>query len=106
MGLQVTIQDVLASARRARLLPLGPLANYAVVPIVTLGLLSLFHANPMVSVGFFVLAVCPGASNGPPITAIARGNVPWAIGLMVILAGLSAFLSPALLSAFLARIII
>jgi BASS family bile acid:Na+ symporter len=104
MGLQVTIQDVLASARPARRLWLGLLANYAIVPIVALGLLELFQANPMVSVGFFILAVCPGAPLGPPLTAIARGHVPWAIGMMVILAGLSAFLSPALLGAWLARI--
>jgi BASS family bile acid:Na+ symporter len=95
---------VLASARPARLLWLGLLANYVIVPLVALGLLELFQANPMVSVGFFILAVCPGAPIGPPLTAIARGNVPWAIGMMVVLAGLSAFLSPALLGAWLTRI--
>jgi BASS family bile acid:Na+ symporter len=104
MGLEVKFDDLLASARRARLLVLGLLANYVIVPIVTLGLLYLFQPNPAVSVGFFVLAVCPGAPIGPPITAVARGNVPWAIGIMVILAGLSAFLSPALVSVSLARI--
>jgi len=103
MGLQVTIPAVLASTRSARLLFQGLLANFVAVPLVTMGLLDLFQADPMVSAGFFVLAVCPGAPIGPPITAIARGNVPWAIGVMVILAGLSAFLSPALLSALLAR---
>ena len=104
MGLQVNIQDVLASASLARLLLLGLLANYVMIPIVTLGLLYVFQANPMVSAGFFILAVCPGAPLGPPLTTLARGNVPWAIGMMVILAGLSAFLSPALLGAWLPRI--
>jgi BASS family bile acid:Na+ symporter len=104
MGLQVEFEDVLASARPARLLVLGLLANYVLVPAVTLGLLYVFQANPMVSVGFFILAVCPGAPIGPPITAIARGNVPWAIGMMLILAGLSALLSPALLGVLLAQI--
>jgi bile acid:Na+ symporter, BASS family len=103
MGLQVTIPAVLASARSARLLLQGLLANYVAVPLVTMGLLDVFQADAMVSAGFFVLAVCPGAPIGPPITAIAKGNVPWAIGVMVILAGLSAFLSPALLSVLLAR---
>lgn len=104
MGLQVEFEDVLASARPARLLVLGLLANYVLVPAVTLGLLYVFQANPMVSVGFFILAVCPGAPIGPPITAIARGNVPWAIGMMLILAGLSALLSPALLGVLSAQI--
>jgi BASS family bile acid:Na+ symporter len=104
MGLQVSFAAVLASTRPARRLGLGLLANYVLVPVVTLGLLHLFQANPMVSVGFLVLAVCPGAPVGPPISAIARGNVPWSIGMMVILAGLSAFLSPALLGMLLARL--
>jgi BASS family bile acid:Na+ symporter len=104
MALRVSVRDVLDSARRLRLLVMGLLANYVMVPIVTLGLLHLFRANPMVSVGFFVLAVCPGAPIGPPITSLARGELPWAIGMMVILAGSSAFLSPALLALWLARI--
>jgi BASS family bile acid:Na+ symporter len=105
MGLQVTVEDVFASARPMRVLLLGLLANYVMVPLVTLCLLYLFRPDPMVSVGFFVLAVCPGAPVGPPITAVAKGNVPWAIGVMVILAGLCAFLSPALLGMCLTRLV-
>lgn len=97
MGMQVKFEAVMASTRPVRRVLLGVLANYLLVPIVTLVLLHAFQANPMVSVGFFVLAVCPGAPVGPPATTIAGGNVPWAIGMMVILSGLSAFLSPALL---------
>lgn len=68
------------------------------LPAVTLGLLSLFHADTMIAVGFLILASCPGAPVGPPITAIARGDVPWSLGMMLILAALSAILTPALLS--------
>jgi BASS family bile acid:Na+ symporter len=104
MGLQVNIQAVLASARPARRVALGLLANYLLVPAVTLGLLYVFQANPKVAVGFLVLAICPGAPVGPPITAVAGGSVPLAIAMMVILAGLSALLSPALLGVLLARV--
>jgi BASS family bile acid:Na+ symporter len=51
----------------------------------------------MVAAGFLILAVCPGAPFGPPLTAIAKGNVPVAVGLMVLLAGSSAFVAPPLL---------
>jgi BASS family bile acid:Na+ symporter len=102
MGLQVKWQAVTASTRPVLLVVLGLFANYVLVPAVTLGLLYLFQANPMVSAGFFILAVCPGAPIGPPVTGIAKGNVPWAIGMMTILAGSSVFLSPALLSVLLA----
>lgn len=51
-----------------------------------------------------MLAVCPGAPYGPPFTGIAHGNVPMAVGLMVILAGSSALLSPLLLTLLLPRV--
>ena len=68
------------------------------MPAITVGLLFLFQTSPAVSVGFLILAVCPGAPFAPLITAIARGHVPSAIGMMLILAGLSALLSPPLLA--------
>jgi BASS family bile acid:Na+ symporter len=105
MGLQVKFDDLRTSTRQPWQLLLAILANYVLVPIVTLGLLRAFQAAPTVSVGFFILAACPGAPVGPPITDIAKGNLPSAVGIMVILAGLSAFLSPVLLSAALARIV-
>ena len=104
MGMKVTLESLLTSARQTRLVLLGLLANYVLVPTVTIGLLLLLHTSPTVSVGFLVLAVCPGAPFAPPITAIARGNVPAATALMLILAGLSAFLSPSLLGVLLSRI--
>jgi len=101
MGLRVGVGELLASARPARRLVLGLIVNYALVPVVTIGLLHLFRADPMVSVGFLILASCPGAPVGPPITAIARGDVPWSIGMMLSLAGLSALVTPALLGVLL-----
>ena len=104
MGMQVKFQAVTASVRPVHRVALGLLANYLLVPAVTVGLLVLFQAAPLVSAGFLILAVCPGAPISPPATTIAKGNVAWAIGMMVILAGLSALLSPALLSLLLTRV--
>lgn len=105
MGLKVTFAEVLNATRQPRLIVLSLVANFLLVPAVTLGLLYLFDANPMVSVGFLILAICPGAPVGPPIAAIAKGDVPSSIGQMVILSGLSALLSPALLSLLMAQLL-
>lgn len=101
MGLRVGGEELLASARPARRLIPGLIANFALVPMVALGLLRVFRADPMVSVGFLILAACPGAPVGPPMTAIARGDVPRSLGMMLILAGLSAIVTPALLGVLL-----
>lgn len=97
IGLGVTCADLLASARDWRLAGRAALANYVCVPAATVGLMLLFGPHPLVAVGFLILAVCPGAPYGPPFTAVAKGDVPRAVGLMVLLAGSSAVLAPLLL---------
>jgi BASS family bile acid:Na+ symporter len=96
-GLGVTFVDLAGVARNVRLVARAGLANYVCVPAVTVGLLLLFNPHPMVAAGFLILAVCPGAPYGPPFSAIAKGNLAVAIGLMVMLAGSSAIIAPLLL---------
>lgn len=100
VGLGTSFADFVAAATDPRLITRAVIANYVLVPVVTVGLLLLFRAPPMVAVGFLILAVCPGGPYGPPYTAIAKGNASTAAGLMVILVASSALLSPALLRLF------
>jgi bile acid:Na+ symporter, BASS family len=97
IGLGVTLGDVLRVATDWRIVCKAAFASYVWVPAVAAGLLLLFQADPYVAAGFLVAAVCPGAPYGPPLTAIAKGNVAVSVGLMVILAGSSAVLAPLLL---------
>jgi BASS family bile acid:Na+ symporter len=97
IGLGVTLSDVLRVARSWSLVARAVFANYILVPASAVVLLLLFRANPMVAAGFLVAAACPGAPYGPPLTAMAKGNVPVSVGLMVILAGSSAIFAPLLL---------
>jgi BASS family bile acid:Na+ symporter len=101
IGLRVAFSDVLVAARRWQLILRAAVANYLVVPAATVVLLSLYHAKPMVAAGFLILAACPGAPYGPPLTAIAKGSVATSVGLMVILASSSAIVAPLLLSVLL-----
>ena len=93
VGLRVRSAELARTAGNWRLLARAAVANYVLVPAVTVALLMLFHAGAMVAAGFLVLAVCPGAPYGPPFAAIARANVPVAVGLMAILAGTSTIIS-------------
>lgn len=101
VGLGTAPRDVLAAIKQWRLMLRAAVANYVLVPAVTVALLLAFQARPMAAAGFLILAVCPGAPYGPPLTAIAKGNVATAIGWMAILATSSALLAPLLLSVLL-----
>jgi bile acid:Na+ symporter, BASS family len=105
IGLSVRFEQVAASLRRTRLVVLGVVANFVLVPLVTVALLHCFQAQPLVSAGFLILAVCPGAPVGPSFTSVAKGNVSIATGAMVVLAGLSAVLAPTLLTVLLRWIV-
>lgn len=97
IGIRVPLADLVGVLRNGRLVAGAVLANYVCVPAITVGLLLLFAAQPMVAAGFLVLAVCPGAPFSPLFVSIAKGNVTVAVGLMVILAGSSAVVAPLLL---------
>jgi BASS family bile acid:Na+ symporter len=94
IGISVTFTDLALVARNRRLLIHGALSSYVCVPVATVFLSHLLDADPLVAAGFLIMAVCPGAPYGPPLTAIAQGNVPAAVGLMVLLAGSSAIIAP------------
>ncbi|MBS0209527.1 MAG: bile acid:sodium symporter [Planctomycetes bacterium] len=98
VGMSVTIGELLAAARRWGVILLAALANFVVVPLAVVVLLWLFGAAPLVSVGFLILAVCPGAPMGPSFVDTARGDVPLATALMVLLAACSVVAAPLLLS--------
>jgi bile acid:Na+ symporter, BASS family len=97
IGLGVTFSEVVGVARNRRFIGKALFANYVFFPAVAVALLLAFRSNPMVAAGFLIAAVCPGAPFGPPLTAIAKGNVVTSVGLMVVLAGSSAFVAPLLL---------
>lgn len=97
IGLGITAQQVVAVAKSRRMVASAALANYVFVPACALALQMLFHWPPLLAAGFLITAVCPGAPYGPPFAGLAGGNVPAAIGLMTLLAGSSAIVSPLLL---------
>jgi BASS family bile acid:Na+ symporter len=98
IGLGVGLSELAATAKNWQLVVKVMLANYVCVPLIAVGLLISFHPlDPMVSVGFLILAVCPGAPFGPSCTRLAKGNVAASVGQMVMLAASSAIVAPILL---------
>ncbi|AEB08641.1 bile acid:sodium symporter family protein [Desulfobacca acetoxidans] len=98
VGLSVTVTQILASCQEARVLMRGLVVNLCLVPLFGFGLLLLFKAESLLSVGFLIAICFSGAPMGPAFTGFARGDVPFAIGLMVLLAFLTPLISPAVLS--------
>lgn len=97
LGLGLNLSTVLEVGRNSRLIARAMIASYFLVPALAVGLLLAFDAKPMVAAGLLIVAVCPGAPYGPPLTNIAKGDVSTAVGLMLVLAATSALFAPLLL---------
>jgi BASS family bile acid:Na+ symporter len=98
IGFSVTLTQVWGATKHPKVLLQGLAVNFLIVPITGFGLLLLFKANPIISVGFLIAICFSGAPMGPPFTGLAKGDLPFSIGLMVILAALTPLISPAVLS--------
>jgi BASS family bile acid:Na+ symporter len=97
VGLKTALQEVLDVARRVGLVARGVLANFVVVPVlVCLGLIWL-PLGPEVKLGILLMAAAPVAPMVPPFVDMAKGDVAYSVGLMIIVALLSVFLTPLIL---------
>src|SRR5262245_37126422 len=89
IGFGVTVQQVLEVARNWRLVGRAAIASWVLVPACAVALLLLYRAPGLIAAGILMAAASPGAPYGPPFTGMAKGDVPVAVGLMVVLAAAS-----------------
>jgi bile acid:Na+ symporter, BASS family len=85
MGLGLTISQIIAPLRRARLVGLSLLANFVLMPVAALGLAALLRLDEPLGVGLLLLGTAAGAPFLPKLAQIAKGDLPFAVGLMVLL---------------------
>ena len=97
VGLNTAFGQVIAVARQVRLIGIGVLANFIVVPALIYLSLVWLPLSPDVKIGIMLMAAAPIAPMVPPFVGMARGNVAYAVGLMTIVALLSVPLTPLIL---------
>ena len=97
VGLNTAFGQVIAVARQVRLIGIGVLANFIVVPALIYLSLVWLPLSPEVKIGIMLMAAAPIAPMAPPFVGMARGNVAYAVWLMTIVALLSVPLTPLIL---------
>ena len=85
VGLGLTVPQILAPLRNGRLVVLSLLANFVLTPLVAIGLARVLHLEEPLGVGLLLVAVAAGAPFLLKLTDLAKGNMPFAVGLMVAL---------------------
>jgi BASS family bile acid:Na+ symporter len=85
MGLGLRLGEIVAPLRNVRLVALSLVANFIAMPLVALALARLLRLDESMSIGLLLLGAAGGAPFLPKLAQIAKGNLPFAVGLMVLL---------------------
>jgi BASS family bile acid:Na+ symporter len=89
VGLSLTPGEIAAPLRKTRLVVMGLLTNFVLMPLVAVGLSRLLRLDPPLGIGLLVLGSAAGAPFLPLLAKLSKGNMAFAVGLMVLLMVLS-----------------
>ena len=85
MGLSLTIAEVMTPLRNTRLVILGLLANFILVPLLAYLILLAIPLERGLATGLFIMACAAGAPFLPKLAEVAKGNIAYSVGLMTLL---------------------
>jgi BASS family bile acid:Na+ symporter len=85
MGLGLTIRQIIEPLRNARLVLLALLANFVLMPLGALALAKVLWLDEPFGVGLLLLGCAAGAPFLPKLAELAKGNLAFAVGAMVLL---------------------
>src|SRR5438094_6330268 len=85
MGLSLTIGQIITPLRNVRLVVLSIVANFVLTPLAAIGLAALLRLDQPFGVGLLLLGAAGGAPFLPKLAQLAKGNLAFAVGLMVLL---------------------
>jgi BASS family bile acid:Na+ symporter len=97
MGFSVTIPQIIAPLRNTRLVLLSLAANFILVPILALLIVRLLPLSTGLQIGLVLCGMAAGAPFLPKLVQVAKGDLAFTLGLMVLLMVVSVFFMPIVL---------
>lgn len=85
MGLSLTVKQIIEPLKNPRLVILALLANFVLVPLVAYIITIIFPLDDSAVIGLILLSTAAGAPFLPKLVQVAKGNVAFSVGLMVLL---------------------
>ncbi len=97
MGLGLTVKQIAEPLRNTRLVIMALIANFVFVPLLVYGLTMLIPLSEGYKTGLIILSIAAGAPFLPKLADIAKSDVPFSIGLMLLLMVVTIFYLPMVL---------
>src|SRR6516162_6528730 len=85
MGAGLTVAQIIEPLRNARLVTLALLANFVLMPLCAFALAKVLGLDEPFGVGLLLLGCAAGAPFLPKLAELAKGNLAFAVGAMVLL---------------------
>jgi BASS family bile acid:Na+ symporter len=85
VGLALTVPQILAPLRNGRLVVLSLLANFVFAPLVAIGLARVLGLDEPLAIGLLLVGIAGGAPFLLKLVDLARADMAFAVGLMVVL---------------------
>jgi len=85
MGFSLTVPQIIAPLKNTRLLVLSLVANFVVVPILVLLIVRFLPLSEGLQIGLILVGLAAGAPFLPKLVQVAKGDMAFTAGLMVLL---------------------
>jgi bile acid:Na+ symporter, BASS family len=85
MGAGLTVAQIIEPLRDVRLVVLALLANFVVMPLGAFALGKMLQLDEPLGIGLLLLGCAAGAPFLPKLVQLAKGNLAFAVGAMVLL---------------------
>jgi len=101
LGLSLTVQQITEPLRDVGLVVRALLANCVLVPLAAYLIKLIIPMDESLGIGLILLATAAGAPFLPKLVQLAKGDVAFGVGLMVLLMVVTIFYAPLVLPLFL-----
>jgi bile acid:Na+ symporter, BASS family len=85
VGLSLTLSQIVVPLRNGKLVALALLGNFVLMPLGAFAVARLLWLDESLRVALLLLSTAAGAPFLPKLAGIAKGNLAFAVGLMVLL---------------------
>jgi predicted Na+-dependent transporter len=85
MGFSLAIAQIVAPLRNTRLVVLALVANFVLVPTIAYLITTIYPLADGLKIGLILVSTAAGAPFLPRLAQIAKGNLAFSVGLMVLL---------------------
>ena len=85
VGVSLTVGQILDPLRNVKLVCLSLLANFVLMPLAALVIARLLRLDQPLGIALILLGAAAGAPFLPKLAGLAKGNLAFAVGLMVLL---------------------